>query len=88
MLTSTPDGAVPLATEVVSQALPSEVVGVTVQFRVPVPPFPTRMRCETPLPPFVIEKLSLPGRLSKNAPEESTVSVTGTLSDRAGLANS
>ena len=76
------------ATEVVSHAPPSEVVGVTVQFNVPVPPFPTWMRWVTPAPPFLSEKLSLPGRLSKNAPEATIVSVTGTLRDRAGLANS
>src|SRR5947209_9505027 len=37
------------------------------------------------VPPFFMEKLISPGRLLKNGPEASTVSVTGTVIVRPGL---
>src|SRR5260370_38559740 len=79
-------GALPARIEGFSQAPPWEVVGVIVNFRVPVPPLPMYRLCGvTFVPPFFMEKLISPGRLLKNGPEASTVSVTGTVIVRAGL---
>ena len=71
-----------------SQAPPSAVVGVMVNFNLLLPPFPTRSDCEVAFLPGWTEKLNPPGRLSKNAPEAAMVRVTGMVMDRPGLAHS
>ena len=43
------------------------------------------MVCWTAVPPSINEKLSPPGKLLKNAPDASTVSVTGTVIDICGF---
>jgi len=55
----------PLEGVAVSHAPPSAVLVVTVQLKVPVPPFPTCTICEVAAPPVLKEKLNPPGRLSK-----------------------
>jgi len=82
------EAAVPLAGVAVSQSPPSPVLWVTVQFNVPVPPFPICTICEVAVPFVLKEKLKPPGRLSKNGPPARTVRFTGTTIDRPGLANS
>ena len=62
------EGAVPLMGVAFSHAPPSAVLLVAVQFSVPVPPLPICTICEVAAPPVLNEKLSAPGRLSKNAP--------------------
>src|SRR5260370_33177669 len=86
--TVTRDGAVPLAADTVSHAPLSEVVGVAVQFNVPEPPFPIWMTCEVVVPLVLNEKLSPPGGLLKNAPEDAIVTVTVTFIVLAGVAYS
>jgi hypothetical protein len=71
-------GAAPLEEDAVSQPPPSEVLVVSDQFRVPDPPFRICNGCEVAEALVLKEKLSLPGRSSKNAvPDDATVSVTG-----------
>src|SRR5437879_8648253 len=81
-------GAVPREGVAVSQAPPSEVLGVTVQFNVPLPPFPIWIVCGVAVWPGATEKLNPPGGLSKSAPDAATVKVTGMVIDLPGLANS
>src|SRR3982075_2258822 len=82
-------GADPLRGVAASQAPPSAVLGVTVNFNVPVPPSPTRSVCGVAFLPGCTEKLRPPGRLSKNAAEEAPiVKVTGMTIERPGLAYS
>src|SRR5882672_1500176 len=87
--TETAEGAAPLAGVPLSQLPPSAVLAARVQFNVPEPPLATCTVCEVAVVRLVlIEKLNWPGRSAKNAPEERTVSVTGTTIDLPGLANS
>src|ERR1700681_1611869 len=86
-------GGAPAATDprrglTVNQAPPSAVVGATVNFSVPVPPFATRSVCGVAFLPGWTEKLSPPGRLSKNEPEAAMAKVTGIVIERPGLAYS
>jgi hypothetical protein len=72
------DGAVPPVEDAVSQFPPSEVLVVSAQFRVPDPPFRICSVCEVAEALVLKEKLSFPGRSSKNAvPDAAMVSVTG-----------
>jgi hypothetical protein len=74
----TVDGAVPLDADALNQFPLSAVLVVRVQFNVPDPAFRIWTDCEVALPPVLKEKLSFPGRSSKNvAPDAATVSVTG-----------
>src|SRR5438128_8250505 len=81
-------GAVPREGAAVSQAPPSEVLGVTVQFNVPLPPFPIWIVCGVAVWPGATEKLNPPGRLSKNGPAAGTVKFTGTAIDLPGRSDS
>src|ERR1700694_4447837 len=81
-------GPDPLRGVAASQAPPSAVLGVTVNFNVPVPPSPTRSVCGVAFLPGCTEKLRPPGRLSKNAPEATMAKVTGIVIERPGLAYS
>src|SRR5438105_11380856 len=81
-------GAVPREGVAVSQAPPSEVLGVTVQFNVPLPPFPIWIVCGVAVWPGPTEKLNQPGRLSKNAPDGATLKFTGLEIDLQRLPNS
>src|ERR1700730_11200102 len=81
-------GADPVRGVAESQAPPSAVVGVTVNFNVPLPPSPTRSVCGVAFLPGCTEKLRPPGRLSKNAPEAAMAQVTGIVIERPGLAYS
>src|SRR5947208_2801638 len=72
------EGAVPLEAEEVSQLPPDAVLALTVQFNVPDPALRTWIACEVKVPLVFMEKLSFPGRSSKNvAPEAATTRVTG-----------
>jgi hypothetical protein len=77
----TVDGAVPLEADAVNQPLPSPVLVVRVQLKAPDPPLRIEMGCEVAAAALVLkEKLSAPGRLSKNAVlDAATVKVTGTV---------
>src|SRR6202790_3220878 len=78
MLIAMVEGAVPLEGVAVSQLPPSAVLVVKVQFNVPDPEFRIWIDCAVGVPLVLREKLSFPGRSSKNvAPEAATVSVTG-----------
>ena len=75
------DGPVPLAAEAVSQFLPSDVLVLTVQFRVPAPALRTWIGwLGGLLPPVFILKLNCPGSVSREGKVGSvTVRVTGTV---------
>jgi hypothetical protein len=74
----TVDGAAPLVADTLIQFAPLAVLFVRVQFRVPAPAFRIWIVCEVATPLVLKEKLSFPGRSSKNvAPDAATVSVTG-----------
>src|SRR5262245_13443156 len=81
-LIETVEGAVPVNVDAVSQAPPSDVLGVRAQFKVPVPALRICTVCAGTAPPVLREKLIWPGTLSKNVPPVgATVKVTGTVMD-------
>src|ERR1700733_4004104 len=82
-------GALPLKADVVSQAPPSAVLGVIVNFNLPLPALPIRRFCGvTVLALCGMVKLICPGRLLKNAPEPTTLSVMGTATEVDGFVSS